>query len=748
MGGRTEGGPRRRTRGRKQGQKRGIGRVALWGKWDLTPWAIGASALALVAAASAFAQETGNPPDNQALIRADNMHYDPREETVSAEGHVEIDYRGEHVAADSVFYDQKADRVIADGNVAITDKTGNVLFTDHAELTDSLREGVINKVNVLFGKNARIAAAAALRHKETATIFSRAVYSPCNLCKSDPKRAPLWQMRARRVTHDKTDQQVYYRDAFLDVFGTPVLYTPYFSHPDPSVKRKTGFLSPSFGTASEFGTFLTTPFYWAINNSVDVTFTPTFEEHDGLHFRGEFREQFRNGHVYADGSIVDTDELNSLNEKTGKSNLRGHLFTNGEFAIDPVWKAGFSVQTTTDDTYLRRYKMSDLDRLENHLYLTGIDGRNYFSADAYSFRDLRFGTDPGVSPVVAPSIEGNYAFVPGAVGGIVNLSGSFLSLTREHGTDMRRLSATADWERQFTLLNGQIVTGFASVRGDVYVLHDLNLTPGTTTDNDNTTRSRVLPEAGLEWRWPFVKQYGTFQHVIEPIVQFVYAPRGGNTVNLPNEDSQSLEFDESNLFSRDRFPGLDRWEDGPRLNYGVRSAWFWGKDSSAEIVIGQSHRFLKTSPFAAGTGLDAQDSDIVGAVILRPRSYIELSHRFRLDNGSLDYQRNETGVSLFFWKLNANLTYTSITGSDTTLQSNSLRAISGSFQFRVGDHWSVNAATQHDLTNSRTVYRQVGIGYLNECISFNVLYRQDYTTDRDIRPSSSVVFQIRLVNLG
>jgi LPS-assembly protein len=311
---------------------------------------------------------------------------------------------------------------------------------------------------------------------------------------------------------------------------------------------------------------------------------------------------------------------------------------------------------------------------------------------------------------------------------------------------MRRLSGTAEWHRQLTLADGQVFTGFASVRSDLYFLHNIDLSTGTT--DKNTVRGRVLPEMGLDWRWAFVKQYNNFQHIIEPIIQFIYSPKGGNNLNLPNEDSQSLEFDDSNLFSRNRFPGLDRWEEGPRLNYGVRSAWFWGKDSSAEILVGQSHRFLKTSPFAAGTGLEGQDSDIVGAVVLRPRSFIELYHRFRLDNSSLDYQRNETGMSLYFWRVNASATYTSITGSDTTLQSSSLRAISGALQVRLADHWTVNAATQHDLTNSRTVYRQVGIGYLNECISFNVLYRQDYTTDRDIRPSSSVTFQIRLVNLG
>jgi LPS-assembly protein len=498
---------------------------------------------------------------------------------------------------------------------------------------------------------------------------------------------------------------------------------------------------------------------------MDATFTPTFEEEDGIHFRGEFRQRTRNGQYSIDGSIVNTDERNDLNQKTGKTDLRGHLFSEGAFSIDPVWQWGFNVQTTTDDTYLRRYKISSLDRLENHLFLQGIDGRNYFVTEAYSFRDLRFGDQPGQSPVVAPSIEGNYSFEPGGIGGVVNLRGSFIALTRESGTDMQRFSGTADWTRQFTLANGQVLEGFASVRSDFYSIHHFSpslataLATGSSstattlstlglTDTINTERGRVLPEAGLTWSWPFVRQFGSVQHVIEPIVQFIYAPKGGNSNAIPNEDSLSFEFDEGNLFSRDRFTGLDRWEDGPRFNYGLRTAAYWGKDSSAEILIGQSYRLLKTSPFGAGTGLEEKASDLVGAVIFRPRSFIELSHRFRLDNGSLSYQRNETSLSLFFWRLNATATYTSISGADTTLLTNSLKAVSGNIQFKLAEHWTVNAASQLDLTNSRTVYRQIGFGYLNECISFNVLYRQDYTSDRDITPSSSVTFQIRLVNLG
>jgi LPS-assembly protein len=696
--------------------------------------------------ADPLAGGAGNPP--LALLRADNMIYDPKTETVSAQGHVEIDYKGEHLSADRVSYDQKADRVTAEGHITIISKDGGVVFADTAELTDSLREGLIRKVRVLFGKNARIAANSAVRHKEIATVFTKAVYSPCNVCKEHPEKPPLWQLKARRVIHDKVDKEVYYRDATMEVLGIPVAWTPYFSHPDPTVKRRSGFLSPSFGTSSVLGTFLRLPYYWAISDSNDATITPTLESKDGLHLRAEYRQRLTNGQFTIDSSIVNTAKINDLNQRTGGDELRGHLFADGSFNIDPVWNWGFNIQEATDDTYLRRYGISGLDRLENHVYLLGIQDRDFFSADAFAFRDLRTGQALGESPVVAPSLQGAYNFEPGGLGGLVKLSGSFLSLYHTEGGTVQRLSGTMDWERRFTLPFGQVLTGFASTRADLYVSHDVNTTGVAGASTLNSTQGRVLPQAGFEWRWPFVRKFGNVEHVIEPIVQFVWAPKGGNSAAIPNEDSVSLEFDESNLFSRDRYPGLDLWEDGPRLNYGVRTAIYWGKGSSAQFVIGQSHRFLQQSPFAAGTGLERQDSDIVGAISIRPLRYLELTHRFRLNNGTLDYQRNETGLNLFFWRFTAGVSYTSITGADTTLVSNSLRAASASGQVKLSDRWTVSAATQYDLTNNRSVFRQVGVGYLNECISFNVLYRQDYTTDRDIRPNSSLIFQIRLVNLG
>jgi len=385
--------------------------------------------------------------------------------------------------------------------------------------------------------------------------------------------------------------------------------------------------------------------------------------------------------------------------------------------------------------------------LENHLYLLGIQDRDYFSTDAYAFRNM-LTTSTDASPVVVPSIEGAYDFEPGALGGRVTLSGNFISLYHTDGGTLQRASGNMDWQRRFNLPYGQLLTTFASARADIYFSHDLNVNVVPGAPILNTTRGRVLPQAGFEWRWPFIRKFGSLEHVIEPIVQFVWAPKGGNSSAIPNEDSVSFEFDESNLFSRDRFTGLDRWEDGPRVNYGVRTALYWGNGGSAQFVIGQSHRFLQESPFAQGTGLERQDSDIVGAISIRPVKYLEFTHRFRLNNGTLDYQRNETNVSVSFARFTAAVGYTSITSADTTLLSNSLRAVSASGSIKLSDRWTVNAATLVDLTNERTVYRQIGLGYLNECISFNVLYRQNYTIDRDIRPDSAVVFQIRLVNLG
>src|SRR3546814_777134 len=192
--------------------------------------------------------------------------------------------------ADAVSYNEKTDTVSASGNVVLLEPSGEVVFANYVELTDDMKNGFIENIRLLLVDDSRFAANDARRTDGNLTKMRRAVYSPCNLCKDNPDRPPLWQLKANRVVHDRQAQEVRYNDVFLEMWGVPVAYSPYFQHPDPTVRRRSGFLPPTFGSAGEVGQFIQIPYFIVINDSIDVTAAPVYTQDEGLVLTGEYRQ--------------------------------------------------------------------------------------------------------------------------------------------------------------------------------------------------------------------------------------------------------------------------------------------------------------------------------------------------------------------------------------------------------------------------------------------------------------------------
>ena len=207
-------------------------------------------------------------------FEADNLEYDRNSGIVTATGHVEAAQNGNVLRADKITYDRNTDVAAASGHVTIITPDGQVLYSDYAELTGGLRDGVLKGLRSKLAANGKLVANGARRTEGKVDELSRAVYSTCDLCKKDPSQPPLWQIRAFSGVRDEEHQRIEYRDAVLDIYGYPVAYLPYFWHADPSVKRKSGFLVPSIGSTSHLGPFVSLPYYWALDPYSDLTITP------------------------------------------------------------------------------------------------------------------------------------------------------------------------------------------------------------------------------------------------------------------------------------------------------------------------------------------------------------------------------------------------------------------------------------------------------------------------------------------
>ena len=216
-------------------------------------------------------------------MQADQLIYDTKSNRVIAQGNVEIYYNNFILTSDQVIYDQNLNKLIAEGNAQLKDPNGSITRADRLEALDDFRDAFIQSLSVVTQDETRIAADKAVRREGNVTEFERGRFTPC---KNDAGMPPLWCLSAARIVHDQQAATLTYQDAQFELFGVPVLYLPYFQHPDPSVKRQSGFLMPSHSTSSTLGYSAEVPYYFALAPNADFTFHPRYYADHGVLWQG------------------------------------------------------------------------------------------------------------------------------------------------------------------------------------------------------------------------------------------------------------------------------------------------------------------------------------------------------------------------------------------------------------------------------------------------------------------------------
>lgn len=673
-----------------------------------------------------------------ATLEADTIAYDPQREIVRASGDVQVFYADRVLRADEIIYDAKADRIEARGNIRVVNPDGSVLIADDATFDSRIRDGLIRGAKlVLADGRSRLAAIEGRRVDGRYSTLSKAVYSPCDVCEENPD--PLWRIRARKVTHDSESHDIEYEDATFEFFGIPVAYLPYFRHADPSVKRRTGFLAPEFKSSSTIGDYIATPFFWDLGGNRDLTVAPYLGFGDVFPAGElEYRAWETYGRYRLGGSAAHSDD----SEEAG---FRGHFDGEGEFALTNEIELGFDALFASDDTYLRRYGFSGIDRTESRVYAQRFHDSGFASIESIYFQSYREGDFAGQIPLVAPHLDFEENFDPNWLPGEVVVSGDGLYLRRTgfQGRDTSRISGTLAWQGDYVSNTGVVFNALTSVRGDLYHVED-----DPSFDDDYV--SRVLPLAALTTSYPVAKMTDSATHVIEPVAQMVYAPYGGNPDGIPNEDSLSIELDELSIFNVDRFSGIDRWEDGPRATVGVRYQrlpFDGGAAISAELA--RSFRLRENNQFSAQSGLQDVASDVVGAwnVALFENDLI-VGHRFRVSD-DLDLARNEAygNVSLFD-TLHLGANYAFIEADPSVSSFVDREEGTASARLELTEYWSLSAAARHDFERERMVSASGGLSYGDECFELDLTVGHRFNDVDDAPEATTFGLAVRLKTIG
>lgn len=696
------------------------------------------------------AAPVANPQEG--VLQADSFAYDQNNDIFTAAGHVEMEQDGQMVTADELSYDRRNDIVYATGHVVFIDKSGQAYFSDKVKLEQNMKKGVAQQVGLMLSDGSRFAARQGIQQPDKKIVMRDAIYSPCNLCQEDPQKAPQWQLRASKIVHDAASKDVYYHNVKLDAYGVPVGYLPYFSHPDPDVKARSGFLMPQFTTDSKKGFMLRNYYYYNVSPSEDLTMEVSPTQKAGTAYGAEWRRNFERGALMMNGSINRSTIRGGSNDDTiiKPETWRGHIFASGYTQLAPYWTTGFNIKRTFDDYYLGDFNYSTENVLINNAYAERIKGRDYANINATWFQDLR----PDINqeqPDILPWAKYNMMGSPNdMMGGRWNVENEFVTLFRNGQQSVSRVSTVPTWERRDILPFGLKSTVDTKFRADGYWIRQnspFDVMPGDP--NVDKTVGRFIPSTQATVSYPLIRPSSPVTAVVEPKLSLTVAPNSANNNSISNEDSRDAQIDISNLFDDSRFPGSDRVENGSHLAYGVKFGGYHDNGNSAFMTLGQSYRLSSNNPFPAGSGLENDRSDYVGQIEATFANRFYTDYRFQLNEEDLQNRRHELQAAYMGDTFEARTNYIFAQEVAGTGLGKDRQQIGFSAAKSLTPKWAAGIDTLNDLTGEAGLLRGgAALQYKNECLRLTWRAERDLTDRLSGGSDTRFVFSLGLRNLG
>lgn len=681
--------------------------------------------------------------NNSILITADEIVYNDPLQVINAFGNVEIVKDNSIVWADEITYNKAQDLIMAKGNITFKNEDGTVSYGSAMELDTNMKTGFIKSPQLKMSDDTKVAGSIGERKSPTVTTLKNAVYSPCSLCEGDEN--PIWQIKAKEVKSNEETMNISYKNAWIEVYGTPVFYTPYLTHPDPRVKRRSGWLPSTLENSSDVGLMIRNYYYWDIQENTDATFEVTLIDLlDTPLLAGEVRHLFDNGRLNLSGSMTINDTKDSLGNITKTDTFQGHIKAVGDFDISEHWKTGFTAQGVTEDNYFEFYDfdLRNQDLLTSKAYAQGFYGDDYLALTGYKFTDLR----PNIAeeqPLILPFAE--YSFKGNKENYNWLFQGDLLALDQDDEAKEIRLYNQSGIEQSFLSSFGMNLNISADLYSRAYFIDQEDKTKDETI-------FEVMPQLYLLAKYPLSKLMDNGSTtIIEPVANLIIAPNGANNEDIPLQDSTVLDLDYTNLFSKNRLSGVDRLEDGTRGSYGLKTSILNNLGGYSSLFLGQSYRHRENSfLFPTNSSLQNKFSDIIVELQLKPNNYMNIDYYSLLDKDDLTDKKHEAYFSFGKdrFKVMGSYLYSKEVAEDTTNENR--QELNLGFSSVLNDYWKVSGTSTSSLGASGDGLLKAGLNleYTDECFSFGLYGERDLTNRKGAQSATTIMLRLGLKNIG
>ncbi|VDS09106.1 LPS-assembly protein LptD precursor [Paracoccus haematequi] len=707
---------------------------------DRTPGAASLQAVAPDADVTLPARPMDGPADDAATVLADSMVLQG-DRTLIAAGGVVVWYQGARLVASRIVVDGPSGSLTIEGPIhlsrpgAADPDAEAVLIADSGQLDRELQDGIIRGARLVLARELQLAATELTRTGNgRTTTLRQVVASSCQVCASDP--TPLWEIRARTITHDAETRLLTFDHPQFRAFGVPLAAAPFaVTAPDPTVERRSGVLRPEFRTTSGLGFGIKLPYFVTMGDHADVTITPYLSASRTRTLELRYRQAWSNAVTEWNGAISRDD--------IQPGETRGYLFGNALIDLPRGYRLGVQVQTASDRSYLLDYDITEADRLWSGFTLDRVTRDKLFFGRVGNYHSLRDDEDNSTSPAQVADVIWQRRFTPGYVGGQALLEWSVHAHRRpsdqdREGRDMARASVGLDWRRSEILPGGVVGAALAGIDADIYRI-------AQDSDYDDLV-ARVDPMLGVELRWPLIGGGGGATHLVEPVAQILYSPSGTDD-DIPNEDSRLIEFDEGNLFSDNRFPGWDAREGGLRANLGVT----WTRiDPTGWSLALTGGRVLRADPeraFPPGSALSSTRSDWLVAAQYDSGTGLALANRALFDDG-LDLSRNELRLGWLRPDLQLSAGHLWLDGDAQEPERPEISELVANIGWQIRDGWWGNAETRYDFDADKAQRASLDLTYRNECLTVEMGVSRRFTSSDSVRPETSLGLSVRLGGFG
>ena len=700
------------------------------------------------------------------VIYADKFIFNENLSTLDAVGNVEVFDSGNGITiiSNKIFYHINQNKIESKSPSEIKDKLGNSLlskkfiytlnddlikfdnlkFIDIEKNISNIKKAYVNlKSKKLIGKDILIDFNNKNFDKDNEprlkgnsvisvageTVITKGVFTTCK--KNDD--CPPWQLSAKEITHDKAKKRITYKNAWLKLYDKPVFYFPKFFHPDPSVKRQSGFLMPSLSSSGNIGASTNIPYYLVLSDNKDLTFRPRFYSHEKLLLQSEYRQETSNSSHMLDFSLFSGKNLSS----------RSHFFLNSSNMINLSYfeesELNLVLEHVTNDTYLKTYNIqspiiNNKSLLESSVKIGTFNEDLSIDLNFIVYEDLGVKNKRNRFEYILP----NY-----------NLVKVFEESEQSNGTFSLNSSGYA--KNYNTNINEKIIINDLYYKSHSkfnkngiksnynYVLKNVNTDSEKSLKYEEGTNHDLVSLIEYNSTYPLEKKIGKYSNILKPKISLRYSPN--DTKNIRNEERR---IDTNNIFNLNRMSKNDTLEGGSSLTYGTQflKKNLQGKDL-IDISIANIFRAEENKNLPSNSSLGEKMSDVFGSINYSPNNIFKTGYDFALNNNFVNknYEIFKTEM-----KINNFVTEFEYLNENNTLGKNSF--LSNKTSYNIDNSNSLSFETRENKKTQLTEFYNLVYQYRNDCLIAAIEYNKDYYSDRDLKPSEDIFFRLTIVPFG